>query len=180
MKKEISDNFLSAIEIFMKNEKDEVIMSFYDKKLKPFIKKLLADADEKKTDAWEKNLEYISKNKEKWSVNEYDYPNKDGKFDWKYLLAHGKTQPDKLFGALYWKAKETLTNGEYKYQFNTKELAWAVFETERKTARKLASLLTVPEFIELLKKTDEFAYDARRSCYAFEWKLSTVVKQLNS
>ena len=132
---------------------------------------------DEKTEVWLSNIEYIASRKEKFETSKYDFPH-DGVYDYRYLINHGKCSPDKFFGALYWKQKESLSKGEFSYKFKTKDIAWSVFSSEQKTASKLASILTAKEFIELMEKVDSESFDDKKNMYRFEWKLSTIIKNL--
>ena len=96
---------------------------------------------------WYKNQDFINAHKKEWQGEEYNSPNDKGIFDYHYLLNHGKTTPGKLFGALYWKYKQSLSNDIFTYQFRTGEQAWGCFSAEQKAAEKLANMLTVQESV---------------------------------
>jgi DNA-binding transcriptional regulator GbsR (MarR family) len=131
------------------------------------------------TEQWRSHKKYLKDNKEKFVGERYNYPDSQGFYDYCYLLNHGKCQPDVLFGALYWKKKESLTNGEFSYKFNNKEKAWQSFVAERSNARKLAMMMSVKEFSDLMEKVDEMAYNEKMKKYDFEWKLSTLLKNIS-
>jgi hypothetical protein len=131
------------------------------------------------SDSWKENLKHIEKNKEKYGSASYDFPRENGIYDYRYLLNHGKCKPDGLFGAYYWKRKQEMSDGNFTYEFNNKEKAWATFMAERKNAEKLANMMTLKEFSDLMEKVDEMAYDKRTKEYQFEWKLSTVIKNIS-
>jgi len=132
-----------------------------------------------KTEVWLKNEEYIKSNVEKWKSKDYDFPTPDGIYDWRYLINRGKTTPDKFFGAIYWKTKEKLTNGLFSYSFKNKDVAWGSFSAEQKFASKLASMITHKQLISILEYLDEKAYDEKTKSYTYEYKLSTVLKNLD-
>lgn len=130
-----------------------------------------------KTHVWIQNEEYIKDNLERYK----EVPiMKDGVFGWGYLINQGRTTPDKLFGAIYWQEKERLSEGIFAYKFAFRERAWECFSSEQKFAAKLASILTVNEFKEKIIEINEKAWNERLEEYDYEWKLSTILKNLRS
>ena len=131
--------------------------------------------DNSKSENWKLAEEYIKTNLEKWKGAGYDWPTKEGVYDWRFLLDHGKRlTPEKLIGALYWESKQR--NTDDTREFTSKEKAWESFWQERKSAVKLANLFTPEEFREKLEEVAEWASSFKDS---FDWKLSTILKRLN-
>ena len=137
------------------------------------------EEEEVKSEAYVKNEEYIKQKKEAFADKKFDYPDKDGLYDWRYLIDHGKgLHPTKLFVAKYMETKDRLSNGIYKYRFKYKYNAMQAYNSERGNAKKLASMFTYKEFIELLDFTESEVWDEKTSEYKFEWKLSTAIKYM--
>jgi hypothetical protein len=135
-------------------------------------------SNNKPTEAWELNRAWLRGRKQEFERTAYDFP-RNGKFDWRYLLNHGDCTPGVAFGAKYWKEKQERSDGYYTYEFISPELAWEVFRAELVNANKLASLITMSQFENALQWTDCEAYDDRVKDYKYEWKLSTVLKNLH-
>lgn len=102
-------------------------------------------------------------------------------FDWRYLIDGGKgLNPSKLFVAIYWQQKEELSDKKFSYSFKRKEQAEAALVSELKFASQLAEALTVNEFKKKLEQVDELAFDEKSYEYSYEWKLSTILKNLHN
>jgi hypothetical protein len=140
-------------------------------------KKPIKDEEEEKTDIYIKNQEYIKQNKSTYLDGKFNYPSKDGLFDWKYLIDHGKgLHPTKLFVAKYMQMKQKLSDGIYKYEYKDKKAVINIYDSERKCAKQLADMFTYQEFQDLIEFTDKETWDTKLKQYRFEYKLSTLVK----
>jgi len=139
-----------------------------------------SDDSNQKSSVWLENKQYIIEKLEKFKKEDYNYPNKDGFYDWKYLLSHGECTPTNLFGALYWKNKEVLSEGIFKYQFKTKESAWSAFSQEKKNAKMLASSIHAKDFTDLMEIVDDKTFNEKTKSYDYEWKLSTILKNMHN
>ncbi len=137
------------------------------------------DVEVKVSESWKANQKYIADHLEKWQSSEYNWPTSDGYHDWKYVLDHGKRlSPDKLFIAFYWRKKSEMSNGSFTYRYKEKEMAANVMMQEKKNAKLLASMMTLKEFNDRMERVDEKAYDKKINAYKFDWKLSTILKNL--
>lgn len=133
-----------------------------------------------KSESWIWNKKFLEDNKEKYSDERFNFPNKDGLYTWVYPLNHGKCSPGQMFIAYYWRDKEKLSEGRFSYKFSNKEKAIACMMSEKKNAEALANMMTIREFTEKMEAIDEKAFDEQKRDYWMEWKLSTVLKNLHS
>ena len=111
----------------------------------------------------------------------YDFP-EEGPYDWRYVINKGKgLTATKYMLALYWLEKRKCTvPGWSRYAFNNKQRAGMVITMELADAKKLAGAIPFKEFPELVRRADARAYDEAKEDYKWEWKLTTLIKQLKN
>lgn len=133
--------------------------------------------EDEKSPVYLETKEYIEKTKDKFSDEKFNFPDKDGNFDWRYLLDHGKRlSPTKFFVIKYLERKEKLSDGIFKYKFKYKYAMDKIFKDEMKYAKQLANMYSVKDFDKLIEFVDSETWDEKTRSYKFEYKLSTLVK----